>query len=489
MKKNIKIIIICLIAVLVLGGAAAALLLTAPEKEEEDTSSEAEETSQLMYDKDPKDISEINITNEHGTYTIARVGSGDDAKWAVEGISGVPLSSDSLGNVIENAAALTAQQLVTDAPEDISIYGLDKPSAKVNTVFSDSSNTVKTLLLGNEVPDGMNRYFMLEGDPAVYTVSKTDVQYFFNDKYDLINKVIYTSKTASDENDTTDYTRINKMTITRKDLDYAVVIEYDTRIDDDGIITGNSSSYVMTSPAFRDLNPEASSEVMSGIFGLTAGSVEFIDPSEDDIAACGLSEPEAIVKMEINGGDTVSLYIGGVCYDDEGKKIGRYVVADGINIIYSIDESRLPWLTFEPIRIVTSTYTSNYVFNVESMDITGKGLDMHFTMTGSSDDDFAVKLNGEDVDKDKFKTFYQFILRAPSNDFVSEETDEEPVLSINIKNHDGTGDLIEFMPEQNRKCLVKLNGKVTYSCASAYIDRLLKNVELYLNGEDIVNNW
>ncbi len=487
MKKNIKMIIICLIAVLILGGAAAALLLTAPEKEE--ASAENEETSRLMYDKDPNDISEISIENEHGAYRILRVGDGDDIKWSIEGISGLPISSTSLGNVIENAATLTYQKLVAEAPEDISIYGLDAPSATVKTTFSDSAGTVSTLILGNEVPDGINRYFMIEGDPNVYTAKKTEMQYFLNDKYDLIDRVIYTARSASDENDTTDYTRINKLTISRKDLDYDVVIEYDVRQDDDSIMTGNSTEYVMTSPAFRDLNPETSSGVTDGIFGFTATDLGILNPTEDDAVACGLADPAAIVRYEITGGDKVNLYIGDVCFDDEGNKLGRYVIADGINIIYIISEDDLPWLDFKPIQIVTTMFTGNYVFTLGSMDITGGDKDMHFTMTGSSDNDFEVKLDGNVVDKDKFKSLYQFILRAPSDDFCFEETDAEPVVSINIKTQSGGGDLIEFIPWENRKSLVRLNGKITYTCAEAYVDRLVKNLELYENGEDIVINW
>lgn len=487
MKKNIRIIIICIIAVVILGGAAAVLLLTAPEKEEEETK-EDETTSQLIYDKNPDDISEISITNEHGTYRIVRVGEGDDIKWSIEGVSGLPISSSSLGEIIEGAATLTSQKVVTEAPEDISIYGLDAPSATVKTTFSDSAGTVNTLILGNEVPDGINRYFMLEGDPKVYTARKSEVSFFLNDKYDLVDRVLYTAKTASSEDDTTDYTRINKLTIQRKDLDYDVVIEYDIRQEDENAMTGNSSEYVMTSPAYRDLNPESSSGITDGIFGLTATDLGILNPTEEDVVKCGLADPEVIVKYEINGGDKIDLYIGDICYDDEGNKLGRYVIADGTNVIYIFDESLLPWLTFSPIHMLTTVFTSNYVFDLESLDITGQDVDMNFTMTGSSDKDFEVKLNGNVVDKDKFKTFYQFILRAPSDDFCFEETDAEPTVSINIKTASG-GDLIEFIPWENRRSLIKLNGKITYSCASAYVDRLIKNIELYENGEDIVINW
>lgn len=488
MKKNIRLIIICCIAVVILAGILILLLVTAPEEEEEPTGEE-KVTSRLMYDKNPADISEITIENEHGSYKITRVGTGDDAAWTIEGISELPIDNSGFTSIIENTATLTAKQVVSENAEDISIYGLDVPSAKVTSVYSDSAGTVNTLLLGNLVPDGVNRYFMLEGDPNVYTVSNSSVRCFLDDKYDLVSKVVYAVRTASGENDDTDYTRINKMTIKRADLDYDVVIEYDVRIEDESIITGNSSNYVMTEPAFRDMNPQTSSEITNGIFGLTASKLGVIHPNETDMEVGGMTSPAAEVTAEINGGDVLHFLIGKESFSTDGEKLGRYVYVDGTDIIYIFEESSLPWLNFVPIRVVNALFTSNYVYDVEAMDITAEGREMHFTMTGNSVKDFVVKLNGSDVDDDAFRTLYQFILRAPSDEFWFEDNGAEPILTVNIRTYNGGGDLIEFLPSEGRRMLVRLNGKVTYKCASAYVDRLIKNLELYENGQEIVTNW
>lgn len=489
MKKNIRLIIIfCVVAVL-LAGILIFLLVTAPEEEEEEPAPEAEVTSRLMYDRNPADISEITIENEFGSYKITHVGEGDSIIWDIEGISELPISNSGFTSIIENTASLTAQQVVAEDPEDISIYGLDAPSAKVTSVYSDSAGTVNTLILGNLVPDGINRYFMLEGDPKVYTVSNSYVRCFLNDKYDLVSRVVYTARTASDENDATNYTLINKMTIERADLDYDVVIEYDVRIEDESIMTGNSSSYVMTEPAFRDLNPETSSGVTNGIFGLTASKLGIVHPDEADMEICGISSPAAEVTAEIGGGDVLHFRIGNESFDNDGEKLGRYVYVDGTDIIYIFEESSLPWLNFVPLQIVTTMFTSNYVYDLEAMDIITGNKELNFTMTGTSADDFAVKLNGNDVDDSAFKTLYQFILRAPSDEFWFEDNGEEPVMTISIRTYNGKEDIIEFIPSEGRKSLVKLNGKVTYRCASAYVDRLVKNLDLYENGQDIITSW
>ncbi|MDE6132464.1 MAG: DUF4340 domain-containing protein, partial [Oscillospiraceae bacterium] len=344
----------------------------------------------LVYDKNPHDISKLEISNEHGSYEVVRAGDGDDAVWTIVELANLPMSSGNMGNLLENAASVTAQQTVVEGADDLSIYGLAEPLSTVTATFSDSGNTVKKLLIGNLTPNGNMHYAMVEGDSKVYTILNSKVNCFLENKYYVLNKIIYTARAAADENDATDYTRINKMTITRSDIDYDFVIEYDVRQDDDSIMTANSSGYVITSPVFRELNPETSAAVMDGIFGLTAVDFGILNPNDEDFAACGISEPAAEVLFEINGGDTVHLTIGNECFDEDGAKLGRYVYVDGAAIIYIFDESSLPWLKVTPLDICTTMFTSNYIYDVNSIDISGD-VSMSFTMTGGADD-FAVKL-------------------------------------------------------------------------------------------------
>lgn len=487
MKKNIKyIIIFCVIAV-ILAGLLIILMLTAPAEEEDKSDTDNTVKSSLLYDKNPRDISKLEISNEHGTYEVVRTGEGDSAVWTIAELENLPMSSTSMDTLLENAASVTAQKTVVESAEDLSIYGLDKPLATVTTTFSDSAGTVRKLFIGNLIPNGTMHYAMTDGDAKVYAISNLSVNCFLENRYYVLNKVIYTARSATDENDTTNYSRISKITVKRSDLDYDFVIEYDKRLDDDSIMTANSSYYVMTSPIFRELNPETSSAVTDGIFGLKAFDIGVINPTEQDFAACGIAEPAADVLFEITGGDKVHITIGGECNDEDGKKLGRYVYVDGASVIYIFDESSLPWLTVKPLSITTAMFTTNYIYDVTSVEFSGKE-NMSFTVTGSGADDFAVKLDGSDTDAERFKTLYQFLLKAPSDEPYFEETSAAPTISVKIVT-DRNEDLIEFIPSEGRKSIIRLNGKVSYKCATAYVDRLISNLELYKNGEDIISSW
>lgn len=480
MKKNIRLIIICAVVVAVLAGLLVFLTMKPADGTGDNTTADTadEATTALLYSNKMDDLAVLTIENEHGTYKVERVEFEGENVWTIKEIANLPLSNAVINSLVENAISVTAQQTVAENPEDISIYGLDKPLATVTAEFTNSEKTVRKLYIGNKTPKGTAHYFMMEGSPAVYTVNIGEMTPYLNDKWYAVVKTVFSA--AGSE------TVIDKMTISRPDIDYDIVIEYDTRLDDENNMVANSSLYVMTSPVFRELNPETCDAVTNSVFGLTATELGIVNPNEEDMVTCGIAEPNAVLTVEANGSN-LHLSIGNEIVDEFGNR-GRFVYVEGIDIIYVFDTSLLPWLTVKPLDITTTMFTSNYVYDLTSLDITTADDKLDFEITGSSSDDFSVTLDGKAADADAFKNLYQFILRAPSTDVYFEETTDKPVLTVDIKTASG-GDLIEFIPSDNRQSIIRLNGKVTYKCATAYVDRFISNIELYRNGQEIVANW
>lgn len=487
MKSKIKLIIIIAVVALLLGGAVVALKLTAPETETEEETTETEVTSSLLYDKNPDDILLISIKNEASEYSIKRFGEELFHVWTVPEYIEAPIDGNVISQLRQNAATLTAQKTVAENAEDMSIYGLSEPRAEYKVEFDDSEKTVKEICIGSVVPGTSSTvYVCFKGENTVYTVKSSAISCFLEDERSCIETTVYTARTAVDENDTTDYTRINKMAVQRKDIDYDIVIEYDKRADDKDIVTSNSSLYRLTSPVVLDLNPDKCSDFTSAMFGLTASDFAVLNPTDEQKAEYGFDEPYADIDADIVGG-RFHLVVGKPYNDENGVQAGYYAMAEGIDVIYMFDNGTLPWLDVMPLDLTTSMITCNYIFTVNAIDITGSA-EAHFTMTGSTNDDYAVKLNGSDVDTDSFKTFYQFILRAPAEQLYLEEPTGEPDLKIEIKTADG-GDVLEFYPAESRRTIIKLNGVPSFSCKTAYLERLKENLKLFENGETIVENW
>lgn len=486
MRSNIKLLIAAAVVLAVLAVTLTVLLLGGKGEEEnvpeETTPAQTETVSRLIYDKDPSQIENIRIRNASGEYDIKKY---DDDAWFVPEFVGHTHSTAALVDALDQAATVTSQQVAAEDAEDMSIYGLDSPRADVTITFSGNSEE-KTMHIGSDSPSPGLTYVSFDAEKTVHAVNTSDIDIFLNDKFYFIAKTVYTAKQPKDENDTTDYTKINSITISRKDIDYDIVLEYDIRQDDLDIVSGNSSSHIMTSPVRLDLNPDLAYEVLSGVFGLTAAEVAVVSPSEAVMEQFGLADPFAEVNFDI-AGENFRFLIGNEYYDEDGKQTGYLCYADGIDIIYVFSNSSVPWATVMPMDITMTMITTTYIYTIDTIDVATADSTAHFKLSGGQDN-FAVECSDADVTVDSFKDYYQFILRAAAEELYLEETDAPADITITIVSDYGT-DVIEFIRSEDRKTIIRRNGVTSFRCRTAYTDRLIENLGHLLNGENIITVW
>lgn len=486
MKSNIKLLIAVAVALVILCGAVVVLMVTGDSQEntpEETTTATTAPLSKLLYDKDPASIENIHIKNETGEYDLKKYA--DDA-WFIPDFVGHNHDTAAVSKTLSAAATVTSEKVAAESAADLSVYGLDVPKAEVTITFADSGNTVKKLFIGAEAPTGDYSYAMFEGETTVHALDTAAIDCFFNDKFSYIARTVYTAKQPVNEEDTTDYSKINMISISRKDIDYDIVLEYDVRQDSEDMISGNSASHIMTSPVRLDLNPDTSYNTINNVLGLTASKVAVVSPSEETLAMFGLADPFAEVNFDIVGGDFRFL-IGNPYTDENGNQTGYYCMADGIDVIYIFDNETIPWATVKPLDITMTMMTTTYIYNISSLSVETADKRTEFTLSGGSDD-LAVTCNGQDIDAEGFKSFYQFILRAPAEELYLESTSVAADAKIIIEHTSGT-DTIEFIPSEDRKSIVRINGVESFKLRTAYTDRLTENLDKLLSGEEIIVTW
>ena len=489
-KKTKGIIIGGSAAVILLAGALVALKLTEPASEEEDnlastSDSASSSESRLLYDKNPSDIAKVTITNEKGTLDVERYA---DDFWTIPDVSGLPLNYTAIQGIIDECASVTAKQTVVESADDISIYGLDSPTITAEITFDGTNASEKKLIIGDETPKSGSYYFMIEGDETVYTIASSAITYLSYDEFDCINKVLYADVTDDDTEDDYDPKKINSIVISRKDIDYDIRLIYDVRQDDENAITGNSSTHIMVDPVELDLNPDNCDSVLNGVFGLTADGVAVAAPTDEQLEEYGLKDPFGTVDFDINAG-AFKLYIGNPVYDENNKKTGYYCMADGVDIIYTLNTDNIPWAEVMPMDITMTMVTSNYIYSVTALDLDVEGSKTHVDVESDEDNNLTLTMDGtayEDVAK--FKTFYQYILRAPAEELYLEENNEPARITLTITTEYGE-DVIEFITAENRMTVIRLNGRTSFRCRTSYVDRLAENIENLKNGNDIIESW
>lgn len=487
MNKTLKGIIgggICL--VVLVGGLVTLQIMNKSNEDDNSADEPIGEESHVFFEHDPNEINKVVVTNSEGGYTLYRtdVAIGDsDATYSIEGIEQYAQNTSIVSTIANNSSSISALEEVDETPTDLSQYGFDNPQAQV-TIYLDDGST-ESFTLGDDSPvEGV--YFKMDNSDAVFTVDSTPMYVFTKNQNYFISRVCLESP-AEDE-----YPIVENLTVKRSDLDYDIVLEYDHRTDDSDYIGGTSASHIMTSPVNAYLNVEKSKDITHSMFGLTADSIVKLSPTADDLTIAGIDNPTCEVSMVCDDGNTYDLKIGssynGSSYGEDYTAYFGYF--EGIDLLFAFTDSSLPWLTLKPMDITSQIVIGTYIYDVSNMTIQTPTTTLNFEGSGTSDD-YSVKLNGSDFDLNRYKSFYQAMIKAPAEELYLDEVTGSPEVTItmNLKSG-GEPDVFEFYRISDRKVVIVHNGVPSFSCRASFLDNcLLPNIANINGTDDFITNW
>jgi hypothetical protein len=327
-------------------------------------------------------------------------------------------------------------------------------------------------------------------EDAVYTVDSTPMYVYTKNKNYFISRICL----ATPDDD--DYPIVESLTVERTDLDYDIVLEYDHRSDDEDYIGGTIATHIMTSPVNAYLNADESESITHGMFGLTGDSIVKLSPTEEDLEVAGITDnPTCKVTMVCDDGNTYTLTIGqsytSTSYGEDDAYTAYFGYFDGIDILFAFSESSLPWLTLKPMDITSQLVFGTYIYDIADMTIETDDTTLKFVGTGTSADDYEVTLNGEDFDLNRYKSFYQALIKAPAEELYLDEVEGDPVATVTINLQiGGDPDVVEFYRIDDRKTVIVHNGVPSFACRTSFLEKsLLPNIANVNGDDDFVTNW
>ena len=299
MSSSMKGLISGIIVLAVLGGIFAFMKISEKADNAEESSSisdSLEETEKsLLYDESSQGVKSIKITNERDSFEVIRTAQATDdteARYAVKGYEDFEMNDNIIATLANNISAVTATQTIEENPEDLEQYGLAKPVIDIVVTFDDG--TEKHLMVGNDTPSGDNTYFMIDGVDTVYTVSDTSVANFLKNRKYFFSRICLPA--PEDQNN---YPVVKSLLVERKDLDYNIKVEYDENSENEESVNGTMSTHKLTEPVEAYLDVSKSTTYTHGLFGLTADSIHTVKPTEADLKATGLDNPQCTVTMVV----------------------------------------------------------------------------------------------------------------------------------------------------------------------------------------------
>ncbi|MBR5513973.1 MAG: DUF4340 domain-containing protein [Ruminococcus sp.] len=508
MKKSVKGIIGLSVLLAALGGGAAALLLTEPEGGDDSSSSLVSEPEKqvklLIHDDkvtgtDPETgadlegvIKSVAVKNSKDEYTVVQKASenaDEDIRYTIDGFQEVPLNTLVVGTLANNANGLTSEDVVEENPADLEKFGLAKPEITVDITYE--TGTAYRMFIGSKAPVGDATYVMIDGVDAVYTVRNSALANYSNGVIDFVDSTILAAPEV--------YPVVEKLTVSRKDTEQDLVIEYDAPKDDNANRGGTSSSHIMTNPTFAYLTVEKATDIITGMFGLVSDDVYIVKCTESDIAEAGLKEPFCTVTMECDDGNDYKLLLSEYFDVDGGKNC--YAMLEGGSVIYILDEESSKWLTVQPVDVASRIFIASYVWNItdltlkcgdESCDfdieqISTPGEDEKLTATN-----FSVELNGEKFDSERYRQFYSFLIKANGESFaLGEEIPAGEPMAV-LEYTDGYLEKtmkFEFYEVSALQALVVADGESKFNISKSYVETMIENAENLKSDTEFKTTW
>lgn len=307
---------IALAAVLLL--LAIVLLYNAWEaKREED-----EEEAAKIYVSLSEDAETLAFTDTDGL-ALSFSKSGDD--WVYDADSSFPLDSDTITVLADEVNGLTAEDSFTPE-EELSSYGLDAPTYSLTV--TDSDGTEKTLLIGGLTSDSSYYYAQVDGEETVYVIGTTIPTRLETTLYDLAETPTIASLTTDNLTSAVISGAAGETTLG--------VIDVEVTSEDTDSESGDASSG--TEPEVtveqhwtvngEDVNgDDFMDDLASDLKSINLDGLAAFNPTEDELAAYGISSPVATLTASYTDSDdaaaTVTLVIGSA---DDGN---YYCVVNG----------------------------------------------------------------------------------------------------------------------------------------------------------------
>jgi len=301
--------------------------------------------------------------------------------------AGIELDQSRLQYMSYSLASIWVDQVIDEAPPDVSQYGLDNPSYR--TSITDSAGKKVEYLLGNMTPSRNSYYIMEAGDPKVYTISTYTAEYMQFTLDSIRERFLFPSFDSSEVIQLrVESSRFKRIEISLKPETPALDL------------TGLFSIHSITSPytRARGIDNEAFGNWLAPLSDLSIE--DFVDDAPSSLKPYGLDDPVRIFLRTKD--DSLDLLIGN---EVNGRRYAKLAGAPGVFTLYGMESI----VNVKPFTLINKFALLVYIDWVDHISINGGEKNLSVDLRGTGDDALYY-LNGKKAETNSFKTFYQAVI-------------------------------------------------------------------------------
>lgn len=500
--------------VLVLGIVIGAYFVTdalRPVEEEEDTAQSGTDYVSLLEGHSKKDMASLTVyENGEAKYTIksnlqekadivaaeeeaaAEAGESEESEEAEENVSaadsipdyeveGMPyftLNTDAVDSMTTYSFSMLSARLIEENCEDLAKYGLEDPALYVEYTYHDG--TTMHLNFGDKVPAGSYHYIRIDDSRDVYMLYQTVRAYFARSLEEL--HTVPAMATLDTESSMT------YLLVEQRGQETIEIVEKDEE-DTTSILT-----LWLVQPIEYATNSERVEEVMTSAAALTLTAYAGYAEDEAALAEYGLAEPYANVAVTDSVGATIAMTIGDTV---SGNAAYRYATVDDSGDIYTVDVNLLSFLSNCRVSYLVDQFTNLInIKKVESYEIEcgDEVYTAEIKRTDYTDEDGNAATSeeyyfeGEFVDSDTFKKFYQIVIGTLFDKRIEdpEEYAFDGEVAVRLTYHLTYTDepyTVEYLEYDRDYYAVRKEGYTLFLVRKDKVQEIVDTAELFRNGE------
>ena len=441
----------------------------------EPTKREVNDDTGYAYASEELDVTIHRSTDEKGSEEYTYDVSPDPGKFEYD--------TSMFRSMLYTLTSITANSVVEENAKDLSVYGLDEPTATVKTYYSDGSEV--DLIIGSQAPVDQTYYCMTNESDTVFTIGSYVDSLLVRRPIEYRAITLFPTYTDDDV-----YTNIGWVKLTNRD---GSEIEVQLDSDQSNEYNTEGSQYVMLQPYQVSGNATTIQQnILDVVSTLTLGSI-IKDIDQDEYADYGLDHP-AKLEMSDTAGNEVHLLIGDTCPNADYT----YCMLEGTDTLITCSSGAVAWEGVSYVQFMLRTVWSYSIEQLKTLNITIDDNDYTLDVThstkknanGNDADQVNGVLDGEEISETNtrrlyIKCLYFRVVDNLTDDEKKEYADAEATSKITITLEGGEEHTLELVPMTDRKYAMRLDGEMEYYCYKKNLSSLETAIGYVKNHEEL----
>jgi hypothetical protein len=430
---------------------------------------------------EPVDVRNVLINNAHGTFEISFTGEG----YMVDDIPAELVYIEEFRDLMTDCGRVYATQMVAPKPQDLAVYGLSEPAARVDIAYADESTLA--LLIGDTERVTGDTYFSVAGDPAVYLMEAEHSAGFLLPKKRYVEDLVTPELALSSP-----LSALLDVTFTGGRLAGPVKIEAVASGDPEVVreaITFGAPTHIVRGKGTYELDQTYGVAMLGPLLGITSDDILGYTFTRGEIMAFGFDQPTMQVAFNVkNGVEAPVEHYDLALLQKDGA---TYLTCNNNGVIYVVHAPA--FLQIEYSKLLVRWFLSPLLVDVRSVEVETGGDHYEFIITGETSAEKQVTCNGKELDIVRFRTLYGLLTSAAHDGRLLEDVvvEGEPLLRLTYHYLDAQKqpDVMELYPGDARRVYVRVNGVAELAMQEMYLTRVQNALRILWTDDPIETDW